>query len=278
MQRILFVFLFIISVKLSAQVDSSKTESTNEIFIIDSYITPDMPHKLVVSFSTTDSCTSVLVLKNIKTFVVSSTFMDTHKIEIELKGEKIDSSIIKYQVAARTKSGVETISEEYEVEVPKEIVLASDNQINWTQMCIGGIVFAIPTLGYVQMEGKEYLGLSKEIPIWSFYSNGYNYPQGYFGIEYSHYLDAEKKNFLRFGYKHMFQLEQIKYLSPGLSFFSDLNGFNGLSSEVSLGLFQIQNIFTLYTRYRYNFQLKNSNTDFYEFSIGLFANFFSLNL
>jgi hypothetical protein len=276
MRKTLIFLFFLTFVKIFAQTDSSSAPQ-NDIFIIDSYITPETPHKLVVSFSTSDSCTSIILLKDIRTFVVSNSFTDNHKIEIELIGIRADSARIKYQINARSRSGIETQSEEYEVEIPKEIALAPDNEINWTQMCIGGLVYAIPSLEYVMMDGGEHLGLSKEIPLWSFYSQGYNYPQGYIGIEYSHYLNATKKNFMRLGYKHMFQSEQIKYIATGLSVFGDFKGYNGLSAEVSLGLFQIQNVFTLYTRYRYNFQLQSGNTDFYEFSLGLYANIFSFN-
>ena len=276
MSKTLFLILFLISTQVFSQSDSSLVEQ-NEIFIIDSYITPEAPHSLIVSFSTTDSCTSIIQLKKIQTFVVSNSFTDNHKIEIPLSGLKYDSTGIKYRVYSRNKIGVETESEEYEVELPKDIVLTQENEVNWYQMCIGGLVFAIPTFEYVQMEGGEFYGLSKEIPLINFYSDGYNYPQGYIGLEYTHYLNAPRKNFLRLGYKHMFRFEEIKYISPGLSFFGDFKGYNGLSAELSLGLFQIQNVFTVYTRYRYNFQLAGGGKDFYEFAIGLYSNFFSFN-
>lgn len=275
MRKIIFLVFLLLIKNISAQVDTSGVVP-NEIFVIDSFITPETPHKLIVSFSTTDSSTSVIVLQNKKTFIVSNTFTDNHKIEIELQGIKSDSTLLKYHLTAKSKNGVEIKSEQYEVELPKEIVLTEINDVKWTQMCLGGLVYVIPAIEYVGMDGGEYLGLSKEIPLWSFYSGGYNYPKGYFGIEYSHYLSAPRRNFLRLGYKHMFQFDQLKYISPGLSVFGDFKGYNGLSTEISVGLFQIKNVFTLYTRYRYNFQLKQGSS-FYEFAIGLYANFFSFN-
>ena len=275
MPKTLFLILLLLIKNMFAQVDSSGV-SSNEIFVIDSYITPEKPHKLIVSFSTDDSSTSVIVLQNIKTFIVSNSFTDNHKIEIELDGIKSDSTVLKYFLSARSKNGVETKSDLYEVELPRDISLTEANDVNWTQMCLGGLVYAIPGIEYVGMDGGEYLGLYKELPVWSFYSGGYNYPQGYFGIEYAHYLSAPRQNFLRFGYKHIFQFDQLKYISPGLSLFGDFKGYNGLSAEISVGLFQIKNIFTFYTRYRYNFQLKQSSS-FYEFAFGLYANFFSFN-
>lgn len=254
-------------------IDSSATE----IYIIDSYITPEQPHKLILSYATSDSCKSSVRINKNRSIEVSKEFTDTHKLELELTKEELETNIINYQIFVSNKSNIESKSEDYFIELPKETILTEERDINWTQMCIGGLVFAIPTFEYSVINGKEFLGLSKEIPLINFYGKGYNYPQGYIGVEYSHYFNSEKKNFLRFGYKHIFQLAEIKYISPGLTFFGDFKGYNGLSAEFSLGLFQIKNIFTVFTRYRYNFQLKKNGTDFYEFSLGLYSNFFSLN-
>ncbi|OGU69448.1 MAG: hypothetical protein A2279_10725 [Stygiobacter sp. RIFOXYA12_FULL_38_9] len=271
MKRLILIFLFCITFQLMAQ-----TEPT-EIYVIDSYITPETPHRLIVTFSTSEECTSVIKIKSSKTFNVSDSLTDNHRVEIDL-ADLFNLTEIKYRILVKNNKKKETTSEEYEVALPSEALLTTTSDNNWYQMCIGGLVFAIPSMEYLVMDGKDYIGLSKEIPLLNFYGNGYNYPAGYIGLEYSHYLNAPHKNFLRLGYKHMFQFREIKYISPGLSFFGDFKGYNGLSAEVSLGLFQIRNIFTVYTRYRYNFQIKSGGKDFYEFSLGLYSNFFSINL
>jgi hypothetical protein len=248
-----------------------------EIYIIDSYITPETPHRLIVTFSTSEECTSVIKIKSSKTFNVSDSLTEDHRVEIDMS-DLYGLSEVKYRLLVKNGRRKETISDEFEVALPNENLLTTTSDNNWYQMCIGGLVFAIPAVEYLVMDGKEYLGLSKEIPLFNFYGNGYNYPNGYIGIEYSHYLGAPKKNFMRLSYKHIFQFREIKYISPGVSFFGDFKGYNGLSMEVSLGLFQIKNIFTVYTRYRYNFQPKSGGKDFYEFSLGLYSNIFSINL
>lgn len=271
MNRIITLFLLFIAIDISAQ----NIEPT-EIYVIDSYVTPEKPHRLIISFSTSEECTSVLKIKSSKDYNVSDSLTDNHLIEIDLS-DLFELSSIKYRIAVKNRDKREAFSEEYEVALPSEKLLTTANSSNWYQMCVGGLVFAIPSVEYLVMDGAEYWGLSKEIPLFSFYSGGYNYPFGYIDLEYSHYLNAPRKNFMRVGYKHIFQSNEIKYISPGLSIFGDFKGYNGLSGEISIGLFQIQNIFTFYTRYRYNFQIKSGGKDFYEFSLGLYSNFFSIN-
>ena len=272
--RKLFV-LFFIAIKIFAQTGSAS--SPMEIYVIDSYITPETPNKFVLSFSTSDSCTSKLVIMNKFTFDVSKTLNDTHKFEIELKKLKLDSNSIKYKILVVDKHGNKTESDPYEVDLPKGIVITPEQDAGLFSICLGGLVFSIPSPSYVFMNGEKHWSLSKEIPLFSFYSGGYNYPRGYLGLEYEYIFNSQKKNFLRFGYKQIVQTPVLKYISPGLDYFTDFLGYNGISASISFGLFQIENVFTVYTRYRYNFQLKNNGLDYHEISIGLYSSFFSLN-
>ena len=270
-----FFILFLIAIKILAQADS--TSGQMEIYVIDSYITPETPNKFVLSFSTSDSCTSKLEIMNRFTFDVSKTLNDTHKFEIELKKLKLDSTSIKYKIIAVDKHGNKTVSDPYEVDLPKGIVITPEQDAGFFSICLGGIVFSIPSPGYVFIDGEKRWSLSKEIPLFSFYSGGYNYPRGYFGVEYEYIFNSQKKNFLRFGYKQILQIPVLKYISPGVDYFTDFLGYNGMSTSISLGLFQIENVFTVYARYRYNFQFKNNGLDYHEISIGLYSSFFSLN-
>lgn len=270
------LFSLIIAVQINAQTDT--TTSAVEIFIIDSYITPEIPNKFVLSFFTGDSSTSKLIIMDNKIFDVSKTLSENHKIELELNKLNLDSAMFKYVVVAYDRKGHETRSEVYHVELPQGLIISDEQDVGIFRICLGGIVFAIPSPAYLWFNNEHHWSISKEIPLFSFYSVGYNYPSGYLGVEYSYVFDSERKNFLRVGYKHIIQVPEIKYISPGLNYFTDFSGYNGLSAELSIGLFQIQNVFTFYTRYRYNFQLQNNGTGFHEFSIGLFSNFFSLNL
>jgi len=277
MGYIKILLVIFISIPLAAQTDSLKSSGI-EISVIDSYITPELPHKFILSFSTSDSSTSFLVFPNGNRIPVSLKLSEDHKIGIELNKLKVDSSMIKYRVAAIGSRGKETLSEIYTVRIPEGLKISDEMDTGLLSICLGGIIYAIPSPSYVLFKNEHYWSISKEIPLFSFYPKGYNYPAGYISAEYSYISGAERKNFLRAGYKQIIQIPSIEYLSPGIGYFTDFKGYNGFSPEISLGLFQFSNVFTFYARYRYNFQIKTDGTDFHEFSIGLYAHFFSLNL
>lgn len=274
--KAIFIFFFI-SIKIFSQLDTTAS-GNSEVMVIDSYITPETPNKFVLSFFTSDSCTSKLVVMNKHIFDISKSLSENHKIEVELNKMNVDSMAFKYQILVFDSKGRESKSELYEVALPEGFKISKEMDPGLFSICLGGIVFAIPSPTYVIFSGEKHWSLSKEIPLINFYSVGYNYPAGYIGLEYSYIFEAEKKNFMRIGYKQIFQIPGIKYISPGINYFTDFKGFNGLSAELSLGLIQIQNVFTLFTRYRYNFQLIEHGKSFHELSIGLYSNFFSLNL
>ena len=274
--KIIFIFLFY-AVRLFSQTDSTASNPI-EIMVIDSYITPETPNKFVLSFFTSDSCTSKLIINHKNVMDVSKALSENHKIEIELSKLKIDSTGFNYQIIVYDRNGKETYSEQFGVELPDGLVISREQDPGLFSICLGGIIFAIPSPVYVFAKDGNHWSLSKEIPLINFYSVGYNYPSGYLSLEYSHILKADRKNFLRFGYKQIIQIPLIKYISPGLSVFTDFKGYNGMSAEISFGLFQIQNVFTFYARYRYNFQFISNGIDFHEVSLGLYSNFFSLNL
>lgn len=275
MKKILLMIILLLPYFLIAQ--QNENYFSDDIFVIDSFITPEKPHKLYLSFSTNDSCKSNVKINKHKNYVVSNEFTDLHKIEIELNDNDLIAEVITYQITLTFKNNKTITSENYFVELPQELSVKHETSFNYTQMCIGALVFAIPTLNYSFINGKEFLGLSKELPLYNFYNRGYNYPEGYISFEYTHYLKAENKNIIRFGYKYIFQMGQIKYISPGITYLTNLKGFNGISIESSVGLFQIKNVFTTFVKYRYNLLPNKSSNNFYEFSIGLYSNFFSLN-
>jgi hypothetical protein len=277
MKKNLSIFFFILLSSSYAQTDSLAVGNV-EINVIDSYITPEIPHKLVVSFFTSDSAISKIILLGIGEFQVSEKLRDNHKIEIDLSKNEGIISPLKYKIIVRDSANEESQSQLYEVEIPKDMIINSDRNLGILQVCcFGGIIFGIPSPTYLRMDGENYFSLAKEIPLFSFYSSGYNYPWGYLSAEYAHIFKAARKNFLRAGYKQIIQTGVIEYISPGINYFTDFKGYNGISTELSIGLFQIQNVFTFYTRYRYNFQTNGSGKDFHEISIGLYSNFFSLN-
>jgi hypothetical protein len=136
----------------------------------------------------------------------------------------------------------------------------------------------VPAPVYVKAKDKDYFSLTKEIPMFFIRSRGYQYPTGYFSAEYSHIFNAQVKNYFRLGYKHIIEIPWIEYISPGFNGFTNFKGFNGISPEVSLGLFRIANTFTFYTRYRFNAKPSEAGSEFHEFNIGLYSGFFAFYL
>jgi hypothetical protein len=89
---------------------------------------------------------------------------------------------------------------------------------------------------------------------------------------------VSKGNYLRTGYKQIFEPGFIEYVSPGVKVFTNFAGNNGISPEISFGLFRMLDSFTVYARYRYNIKPGDSSANFNEISIGLYSSFFSLYL
>ncbi len=259
---------------IKAQTDTSGIEIT----IIDSYITPELPHKFVLSFFTSDSCTASLNIENKYKYKVTEKPSDTHKIEVDISRLKFDSLVIHYTVTAKDRKGAES-SQSFEVTLSDESLLVKNRDLNlFNVCCIGGVFFGLPSPGLILKDGASYASWSKEIPLFSFYSGGYNYPAGYIGAEYKYIPKFSAKHQLALGYKQVFQLPVIEFVSPGVNYFTNFLGKNGISFETSIGLFRFYNIFTVYTRYRFNQFLGNEKTHYHEFSVGLYSNFFSLNL
>ncbi|MCU7497405.1 MAG: hypothetical protein HF314_08935 [Ignavibacteria bacterium] len=285
MKKLLFylsLVLLVLSSSSMAQDESVSGDST-EVFLIDSFITPELPHTFRLTFYTSDSCKSRVVMAGKYEFIVSSNYAEEHKAEIDLTDLEFDSTDIPFVVYVENKDGKTSRSEDFEVAYPV------DNQASEVQQggssllmmcCFGGVIFGLPSPGYVTWGGKSYFSLTKEIPILSLVTNNYKYPVGYFSVEYSYIfqLIQEERNFLRFGYKHIFQLPYLEYVSPGINVFTNLGGFNGISPELSVGFFKLYDIFTFYTKYRYNFKPGQAGSDFHEIMLGIYSGFFTFHL
>lgn len=270
---LLWFILFSIQGLVSAQ------SNDVEVFVIDSYVTPETPHRFVLSFFTTESVTSTVILDSEYTFVVSDTLAEDHKTEINISELKFDSTYVKCVISGTTESGEKYEGEEFEIILPFKNKFETDRNTSLlTVCCFGGVIFGLPSPTVVFSEDETLFSLTKEIPVFSFYSGGYNYPTSYISLEYAHIFDAEFRNYMRLGYKQVFTVEPIEYISAGLSGFTSFQGFNGFSPEVTIGWFKVYNAFTVYTRYRFNFQPSDFDRNFHEISIGLYSNFFSINL
>jgi hypothetical protein len=269
---ILFSFLSL-STGLS-QRNNPGADSVN-ITIVDSYVSPELPHTFLLTFFTDINCKSRVIIDNKYEYNVSDTLSTDHSLKVDLTGLKFKTKSVPFVIIIQDSTGKEFKSGGYEFDLPGEVKIQSES--NFLLLCLfGGAVFALPAPTYVSQNGDSYFSLTKEIPLVSFRSADYSYPVGYFSAEYSHIFNAPDQNYFRLGYKHIFILPVIEYVSPGVDWFTTFKGFNGVSAELSVGLIQIVNTFTIYSRYRFNIQPVNNGNKFNEISIGLYSSFFSV--
>jgi len=272
--KLILAIIFI----LTTCILKAQNDFGTNIYIIDSYVTPDKPYKFMLTFITDDSTKSTLIIENKYEFKVSENYTDNHKIEIDLTNIKLDSAYFSYYIKTIDKNEEEAQSETYEAAMPiSEDVVTSKGGNIFTTCVFGAIIFGIPEPTYVFKDNFNSFSLKKEIPLFSYYSGGYNYPSGYFNIEYRHIVKNHFNSF-GIGYKQIIQLPVIEYLSFGVTGFTNFKGKNGLAPEISLGFFKLYDNFTLNFKYRYNFKTNEKDFNFNEISIGLYSNFFSLNL
>lgn len=248
-----------------------------EVFLIDAYVKQEPPYIFILSFYTSEVCLSNVIIDNKYEYLVSNGLSEAHSAKIDLTDLKFLERNVVFVIETIDSLGNKTKSEEFEFDLPYEPIIKDGSSI-WTLCLFAGSVFLLPMPGYVITANETYYSLTKEIPIVSFRSKRGNYPAGYFSFEYTYIFDAENRNFARLGYKRIFPIDYIEYISPGITAYTNFNGQNGLAPEFSVGWFALFDTFTLYTRYRYNFKPGDSNSDFHEINLGLYTRFFSLYL
>ena len=267
-----FIFLFsFLQFNLFAQTDSI------EVFLIDSYATPEVPHKFIVSFFTSEKCKSQIVLDGRYSFEISNDFTEQHKGQIDLTDLRFKGKAVNFVIICEDSAGNKTTSEVFDFDLPYEPTFEEES--NFYKLCLfGGAVFLLPYPNLLLQNGNTYFSLTKEIPVISFRSKNFNYPSGYLSLEYSYVFSSDVSNKIRAGYKHLFVVPGIEYVSPGASVYTDFAGNSGFGLELSAGLFTIADSFTFYGRYRFNFNPGNSGKNFNEISFGLYSSFFSFYL
>jgi hypothetical protein len=244
-----------------------------EVFLIDNYVTPETPHTFILSFFTSEPAKSKLFIDDKFEYTVSDEFIENHKFELDLTGIQLSNDTVLFFIFTEGEDGIIYKSEVYELNLPFEPDIEARG--NFFQLCLfAGTIFALPAPVYVNGFNGNYFGLTKEIPLFSL-RGSFNYPLGYFSIEYSHIFNAPFRNFLRAGYKHIIEIPLVEYISPGINGFTNFKGFNGISPEITVGWFRIFETFTVYTRYRYNAKPGSSGNEFREISLGLYSGFFS---
>ena len=277
MKKLLLILyiLFTSNIIAFAQ-DETDTDSTSiEIFLIDAYVKQEMPYVFVLSFYTSEACLSNVIIDGKYNYEVSKELSENHAAKIDLTSLSFLNKDVSFVIETIDSLGNKNISEEFEFDLPYEPTIKEGSSL-WTLCLFGGSVFLIPSPNYVNAQGNDYFSLTKEIPVISFRSKSRNYPASYLSLEYTHIFKAVNKNFARVGYKRIFEIDFIEYISPGLTAYTNFKGQNGFGAEVSFGLFTMLDTFTLYTRYRYNFKPGDSTSDFHEINLGLYTRFFSI--
>ncbi len=269
-------FRFILLLSLFFSTFSIAQEDSIEVYLIDSYVTPELPHTFVLSFFTSDYAKSFVVINN-NEFVISDTLTDTHKSRIDITHLKLTGKSVPFIIYTTNADGKKFKSEKYEFLLPTNYVIEGGSNL----LTLGLFVvtnFAVPAVSYVNVHGTDYFAVNKEIPILSFRSESFKYPFGYFAFEYSHIFNADRSNYLRLGYKQIIEVPAIEYVSPGINVFTNFDGYNGISPEISIGWLKLLDTFTIYSRYRFNYQPNRPGNEFNEISIGLYSSFFSFYL
>jgi hypothetical protein len=266
----ILLMLFISSLIFS-QIDSI------EIYLIDAYCTREVPHNFKLSFYTSDVCKSKVVLENEYEYNIAEEPSDLHKAEIEIHDLAFNDNIVEFVIITETENGRINTSEVFDFDLPYEPKLKGGSDF-FTLCLFGSAIFLLPYPNYILYGEENLFSLTKEIPVISFRGRSTDYPSGYLSLEYTYIFDSGAPNYLRAGYKKLFELPHTEYIAPGVSLFTNFSSNNGISPELTVGLFTIKDTFTLYARYRYNFKLNKSGQNFHEISIGLYSAFFSVYL
>jgi len=274
-----FLLVYLFSMPAFSQEDYEvETDSISvEVFLIDAYVKQEPPYIFILSFYTSEVCLSNVIIDNKYEYLVSNGLSEAHSAKIDITALKFLDKNVNFIIETIDSLGNKSISEEFEFDLPYEPIIKDGSSI-WTLCLFAGSVFLLPMPGYVNANGNHYYSLTKEIPIISFRSKRGNYPSGYFSLEYTYIFEAENRSFAHFGYKRIFPIDYIEYISPGITAYTNFNGQNGFAPELSVGWFNLFDTFTLYTRYRYNFKPGDSNSNFHEINLGLYTRFFSLYL
>lgn len=255
----------------------SQDADSIEVYLIDAYCTREVPYTFKLSFYTSDVCKSKVIIENEYEYDISNEPADLHKINIDLTGLNFKHQVVYFVIVTEDTLGNNFISETFDFDLPFEPQIKEGSDL-FTLCLFGSAIFLLPYPNYFSDGYTNYFSLTKEIPVLSFRSRSLNYPSGYISLEYTYIFHSEDQNYLRLGFKKIFELPHTEYIAPGISLFTNFRVNHGVSPEFSVGLFTIEDTFTFYARYRYNIGLSTNGNNFHEVTIGLYSGFFSFYL
>lgn len=272
MSKFIFSLFFVFFLSGSIFAYSESSSDSVEVYLIEAFIAPKST-KLKLTFFTSEAVKSEAVFRN-KVVPVSAEYSENHQTEIDITGIEKNGDMISFFVRVENEEGTKNLSELFEVLAEGNTTIEGGADL--TGCIIGGMVYLIPSPGYDFFKDTSGVSFGKEFPLVSFFSGGYNYPNGYISFDYRYSASAESKSRYMLGYKQIVELPYIEFLSFGFSYATDFKGKNSVVPEMSLGLFRVMNVFTIYTRAAYFLYPVNRNNDLTQVSLGLFSAFFSL--
>lgn len=265
--------IFLILILACSNISFGQTDSI-EVYLIDAYCTRELPYTFKLSFYTSEVCKSKVVLEEKYEYTVSANYVDLHKAEIIINDLAFIDTVVNFVIITETKLGSIDTSEVFDFDIPFEPKIKEGSDL-LTICLFGSSMLLIPYPSFVAVSQQNYFSLTKEIPIISFRSKSLNYPSGFISIEYSYIFNLEDPGYLRAGYKKIFEVPGLEFVSPGITLYSNFDTNQGISPEFSVGLFTIFDTFTTYIRCRSNFTFHTNGTNFQEIYIGFYSGLFS---
>lgn len=266
-------FLLLLQTNIYAQEENYNAEL--EIFLIDAFCKPDSNRILIITFYSSFPVKSKVILENKYEYEVSYEYTELHKIRIDLSDLIFEDKQVDFVVKSIDSLGNQYLSETFDFDLPFEPTVIGGSNI-FTLCLFGGAVFLVPNPGLVVQNNKAEWSLTKEIPLFAF-RKGYNYASSYVSFEITYFNNFENNFNYRLGYKKIWEVKSIEYISTGISGFTNFKYQSGFSPEVTIGLLKIFESFTIYTRYRYNY-IFNLDYGKHEFYLGFYSGFFTIYL
>lgn len=243
-----------------------------EVILIEAYSPKDSPDKMVLTFFAGEPVKAEVIFPN-KTVPLGDEYKESYSTTLDIEGVPPQEDLIVFYIRVTNESGESNLSEQFDIVAEGNTSISGGADL--TGCLIGSAVYAIPAVYYNFHQDTSGLGFGKEFPLISFFSGGYNYPNGYIAFEYNYTdLHAVKSRY-NFGYKQIIEIPYLNYVSFGFSYSTDFRGGNAVLPEASLGLFRIMNVFTLYVRASHYVFPANKEKNMTQLSLGLFSAFFS---
>ncbi|MDA3860526.1 MAG: hypothetical protein PF445_04815, partial [Melioribacteraceae bacterium] len=103
--------VFIILLSLFTTFFAQDEVNEIDIFVIDSYVAPETPHKIMLTFFTSESVKANINFDGNDEIEVSSEYLEEHRFEMLLSKLNYDSTSIPYKIIGENGGGLKSSSE-----------------------------------------------------------------------------------------------------------------------------------------------------------------------